>query len=297
MMRGITSFSFFLPLVSAFPPGIPAPYSETPLGYNKLVFHDDFSSPTLGPAWTVNLGTSYPGGPPQWGTGEIQTYTSVPENLYLADDTLSIVPRNESGTWTSARIETGPEQDFACPENGKLLVRGKIKLGDAPAETQSGIWPAFWLLGSAYRGIYTNWPSVGEIDILESPNGERRTWHTTHCGQAEGGPCDEPNGIGRSVPFFRSNWNLLSLEIDRSSTPQRITWFINHIPTFIIVEDQVDDPEAWHALAAEPKMLLLNVAVGGGFPDGIAGRPTPDEATVGGETVGMQVDYVAVYTT
>lgn len=31
--------------------------------------------------WLFTTGTSYPGGSPQFGTGEIQTYTDAPENV------------------------------------------------------------------------------------------------------------------------------------------------------------------------------------------------------------------------
>jgi hypothetical protein len=39
--------------------------------------------------------------------------------------------------------------------------------------------------------------------------------------------------------------------------------------------------------------LLLNVAMGGGFPNGVAGQSTPTAATVSGRS--MVVDYVAVW--
>ena len=40
--------------------------------------------------------------------------------------------------------------------------------------------------------------------------------------------------------------------------------------------------------------ILLNVAMGGAFPNGVAGAGTPTGATVSGRP--MLVDYVAVYT-
>src|SRR6266540_3128322 len=59
-----------------------------------------------------------------------------------------------------------------------------------------GYWPAFWMLGAPFRGVYTNWPSVGEIDVMENVNGANTVWGTLHCGVAPGGPCNEFNGIG-----------------------------------------------------------------------------------------------------
>jgi hypothetical protein len=40
--------------------------------------------------------------------------------------------------------------------------------------------------------------------------------------------------------------------------------------------------------------ILLNLAIGGAFPDGVAGRATPVPETVPGRP--MLVDYVAVWT-
>ena len=49
------------------------------------------------------------------------------------------------------------------------------------------------------------------------------------------------------------------------------------------------------ALAHESKFLLVNVAVGGAFPDALAGRRTPDSRTRGGAGAALEVEYVAVY--
>lgn len=279
-----------LPLVIAEP--------KMPKGYKTRLFYDDFTSSSLDTsAWKLNKGTSYPGGAPSWGTGETQTYTDDESNVYLSNSTLSIVPLHSDSDWTSARIETTSDHDFKCPDDGKLLVEGKLRLGDAERDSQLGIWPAFWLLGSDYRGDYKNWPEVGEIDIMESSNGEGRAWGTVHCGDVQGGPCEEPMGLGGEYPFKRGEWNTLGLEIDRSSKPQRITWFVNDSKSFQISENDVGDRKAWKSLCAGPKMVLLNVAVGGAFPDGIAQKSTPGEKTKEGERAGMEVDYVAVYRT
>ncbi|PKS11557.1 hypothetical protein jhhlp_003322 [Lomentospora prolificans] len=267
-----------------------------PSGYESTLFYDDFSSPTsltsADSAWVFDLGTSYPGGPERWGTGEIQTYTDSPSNIGVQNDVLTITPLlNNTGT------------------------QAKIRLGTAPAATQSGIWPAFWALGSAYRGVYTNWPSVGELDILESPNGLPTTWHTLHCGTAPGGPCNETTGVGSSAPFPRDGaFHVISAEIDRSSSsssssspsyPYRarswrdesIVWAVDGLETFRVTGDQVGDSAAWTALAHDAKFLLLNVAVAGSFPDAIAGKRTPDARARGGAGAAMEVDYVAVYST
>ncbi len=50
-----------------------------------LIWQDEFSGPANTGVdttkWIYDLGTGYPGGPPQWGTGEVETYTADPANL------------------------------------------------------------------------------------------------------------------------------------------------------------------------------------------------------------------------
>lgn len=161
---------------------------DIPSGFSRIVFEDDFSNQTPGSLpstskWTYSTGTSYPGGPARWGTNEIQTYTSSPQNVAITSSgTLRITPLNINGQWTSARLESAPQHDVACPEGGKLRIEASIKFGSAPAETQMGIWPSFWAMGAPFRGQYAQWPAVGEIDIAESVSGVSRVWNVLHCG-------------------------------------------------------------------------------------------------------------------
>lgn len=278
----------------------PAAARAPPDGFQQVLFYDDFTAP-LTDNWTLDLGTSYPGGPGNWGTGEIQTYTDSPDNIAAADGNLIITPlRDASGAWTSARIETNSEHDWACPEGGRVRAEASIRLGADPEDVQAGIWPAFWALGADFRGNYQNWPAVGEIDILESPNGMPRTWHTVHCGTTPGGPCDETTGLGGDADFSRGEFHVISVEISREGggwEADEIAYAVDGAATVSVTGAQVGDQAAWEALAHGPKFLLLNVAVGGGFPDAIAGAPTPGEGTAGGEGAAMGVEYVAVYST
>lgn len=48
--------------------------------------------------WIIHLGTSYPGGPSQWGNAEFQTYTDSQDNIRVTSDkTLTITPRVSNG--------------------------------------------------------------------------------------------------------------------------------------------------------------------------------------------------------
>ncbi len=105
--------------------------TSPPPGYTNLAFLDDFSSGSLDTnLWKYDLGTSYPGGPVNWGTGEIQTYTQDPTNININENgNLVIAPVNNGGQWTSARIETTAAVNAAAPEGGKLWIEANLKVG------------------------------------------------------------------------------------------------------------------------------------------------------------------------
>ncbi|KAG8425201.1 hypothetical protein J3458_001931 [Metarhizium acridum] len=277
--------------------------ARVPAGFSNCIFYDDFcdSEGSLPDAsrWAVDLGTQYDGGPAQWGTGEVETYTDDWQNVRItADCTLKMTPvRGDDGSWTSSRVETTAGWDFACAAGERLRVEAGIRLGDNPEARSLGIWPAFWALGSDYRGNYQNWPAVGEVDILESVNGLGRVWHAAHCGANPGGACDEPSGIARVTdPYERGAWHTVAWEVDRSGWGQEsMSWYVDGDVQWTLWEEDVDDADAWHALVANSKMILLNVAVGGGFPDGVSGTTTPTYDTLDGDGASMEVDYVAVY--
>lgn len=103
--------------------------------------------------------------------------------------------RDSRGRWTSARIESR-RADFKAPPRGILRVEARLRLPRLSGRSAAGYWPAFWMLGSPYRGHYWNWPGIGEFDIMENVNGLHSVWGVLHCGSSPGGPCNEPNGLG-----------------------------------------------------------------------------------------------------
>ncbi|TLD33238.1 hypothetical protein PspLS_00601 [Pyricularia sp. CBS 133598] len=295
------------------PPPVPkASKIKIPTGFTTVLFSDDFSnlapgSPPSPSKWTIDTGTSYPGGPMNWGTKEIQMYTDSPSNLATTEaGTLRITPIGPDhgggvgGRWTSARIRTKAEHDFAPQAGRRTRIEARLRVGAGGA--QAGIWPAFWSLGAAYRGNYQNWPSVGEVDIFETVNGLPSAWHTVHCGpSAVGGPCNEGTGIGKSVPMSRGEFHTIAVEIDRTGgrhwSEETLQWSINGTVTFTLAGARVGDETAWRSLAHSPRFLLLNVAVGGGFPEAVAETRTPVLPTIGGVNAALEVDYLAVFST
>ncbi|MGS2618035.1 carbohydrate-binding protein [Micromonospora sp. LZ34] len=268
----------------------------------SLVWSDDFtgSAGTLPSAsnWIIDTGTSYPGGPPNWGTGEIQTYTASTANVsHDGGGNLRITPlRDGSGRWTSARIET-VRSNFKPPSGGVLAIEGRIQMPNVTGAAAAGYWPAFWALGSPYRGNYQNWPGIGEFDVMENVNGINSVWGVLHCGVAPGGPCDEFNGIGasRACPgsTCQSAFHTYRFEWDASVSPQQLRWYVDGQLYHTVSQSRVGEPYWSQMTSHAGYFLLLNVAMGGAFPNGVAGGATPTAATVPGRP--MLVDYVAVY--
>jgi len=273
---------------------VPAP----PSGWS-LVWGDDFAGPAgariSDTNWLYSVGTSYPGGAPNWGTGEVETMTSDTQNVSLdGAGHLAITPRRDaSGRWTSARIETR-RTDFQPPAGGKLRIEASLQQPNVSGTEAAGYWPAFWALGAPARPVgATNWPSVGEIDVMETVNGRESHFATLHCGTGIPGTCNETTGLGsgeRACPGCKSGFHTFGVEWDRSTSPEALRWYRDGSVFFTLSQNQVD-AWSWTTALSHGYFIILNVAMGGGFPAAFGGGPTA--ATRPG--VPMLVDYVAVY--
>ncbi|CNG37288.1 glycoside hydrolase family protein [Mycobacterium tuberculosis] len=268
----------------------------------SLVWSDDFNGAAgqlpSSANWIIDTGHAYPGGPGNWGTGEIQRYTADPANVSLdGGGNLRITPvKSSSGEWTSARIET--QRTNFKPADGRVLrIEGRIQMPNVTGNQALGYWPAFWALGSPYRGNYQNWPAIGEFDIMENVNGINSVWGVLHCGVNPGGSCHETNGIGadRACPgsSCQSAMHTYRFEWDRSVSPNQLRWYVDGQQFHSISQNQLDATTWANMTSHSGYFLLLNVAMGGAFPNGVAGFGTPTADTVSGRP--MVVDYVAVW--
>jgi hypothetical protein len=274
---------------------LPAP----PSGWTQ-VFADDFTGAAntgLNTSnWLYDTGTSYPGGAANWGTGEVETMTNSTQNVYQdGGGHLVIKPiRSGSGQWTSGRVET-QRTDFAAPAGGKLRLQASIQQPNVSGAAALGYWPAFWALGAAARGTgASGWPGIGEIDVMEDINGLSSEFGTLHCGTSPGGPCNETTGIGsgqRACGGCQTGFHTYAIEYDRSVSPEQIRWYLDGNNFFTVNANQVD-ANTWNNAVHHGFFMILNVAIGGGFPAAFGGGPTGSTSS----GVPMVVDYVAAYT-
>jgi beta-glucanase (GH16 family) len=167
-----TPFSALLPLLLPLASAWNAPsYS----GY-RLVWSDSFAgaSATLPNEnnWNIidgNLGVN----------NELQTYRRNTRQVQTSGgNTLQLVPWREGNGWTSGRIES--KYTFTPQAGRRTMAEAQIRFGGNPTSTKQGIWPAFWLLGDSIRHG-TGWPACGELDIMETVNGQLTGYGTMHC--------------------------------------------------------------------------------------------------------------------
>jgi hypothetical protein len=240
--------------------------------------------------WIYDTGTGF-------GTGEIETMTNSTNNVYQDGSGHLVIKaiRDANGNWTSGRIET-QRSDFGVPAGGELEMEASIQQPNVSGAAGEGYWPAFWSLGAPYRTDHS-WPKDGEIDILEDVNGLSSVYGTLHCGVDPGGPCNETSGIGsgqRACSGCQTAFHTYSVIVDRSVSPEQIRWYLDGNNYFTISANQVD-ATTWANAVDHAFFIIFDLAMGGGFPNGVAGHTTPTSATVSGGS--MLVDYVRVLTT
>jgi hypothetical protein len=291
LIPGVVAFALSTQTASA----APAP----PAGFTTI-WSDDFTgaagSPVNGSNWLYDLGHGYPGGAGNWGTGEVESMTNSTNNVYLdGNGHLAIKPiKDASGNWTSGRIET-QRTDFQPPAGGVMRIEASIQQPNVDTSNGLGYWPAFWALGAPARpAAATNWPSIGELDVMEDINGRSSEFATLHCGTGSGGPCNETTGIGsgeRACAGCQTGFHTYAVELDYGTNPQQLRYYLDGNNFFTINANQVD-ATTWANATQHGFFVILNVAIGGAFPAAFGGGPTA--ATVSGQP--MLVDYVSVST-
>ena len=226
----------------------------------NLIWSDEFSGNSLDlNHWSYEFGG---GG---WGNNELVYYTNQPDNISVSTGTLKITATRENPgpmEYQSARIITKDKFSFLY---GKVEARMRMPLGQ-------GLWPAFWMLGQNIDAV--DWPSCGEIDVMEHVSNEpviHGTVHWNHGGHTS---------IGDSYDVDVTEYHVYGAIWDEES----IDFYVDGVIYFSF--PLVSGNQSANTFD-QPVFLLLNMAIGGNFPG------DPDATTI--FPAQMEVDYVRVY--
>jgi hypothetical protein len=269
------------PAAAAAPAAVPGP----PSGWST-VFSDDFNGSSgsgIDSQWMYDTGAGS-----SFGTGEIETMTNSTSNVHLdGNGNLDVTALGSGSSWTSGRVQT-TSANVGAPAGGQLEVTASIEQPSGGL----GYWPAFWMLGPG------QWPENGEIDIMEDVNSLSELSGTVHCGVDPGGPCNEPNGIGsglRGCSGCQSGYHTYTMILNRTNTSaESITFYLDGSAYFTATEAQVGTA-TWQAAFDHNLSIILDLAMGGAYPNGVCNCTTPTSSTASGGTMG--VAYVAAYST
>jgi beta-glucanase (GH16 family) len=242
----------------------------SPLSYEgyQMIWNDEFDGNALNTNnWVFETGNGCPNlcG---WGNNELQYYRT--QNAWVEGGLLTIEARNESyqgSSYTSARIKTQGKKSF---QYGRVDVRALLPKGQ-------GIWPALWMLGNNITSV--NWPSCGEIDIveliggIESDNTVHGTVHWYNDGHVyAGGSHSLQTGI------FANEYHVFSIIWD----PTNIKWYVNDTQFY-----QINITPSHMTEFHKGFFFIFNIAVGGNWPG------NPNATTYFPQQ--MRVDYIRVF--
>lgn len=169
--------------------------------------------------------------------------------------------------FTSASLITKHKASW---QYGRVEVRAKLPQG-------KGVWPAIWMLGTSFIKD-EDWPSCGEIDIMEFVGNEPGHIHGTLHYSAEGRHRKIPGKLAVNPPL--NGFHVYAIE-----------WTADRI-------DFLFDGAAYHSVPLDgagkgsgnpfrkPFFLLINFALGGSWGGPIDPAILPQQ---------FVVDYVRVY--
>jgi beta-glucanase (GH16 family) len=215
-----------------------------------------------------------------WGNKELQWYTedavktngagqleiSVTKIPPVAEDEL---PYNCFGDcqYFSGRIKT---QDKIRFKYGRMEARLKLPAG-------TGVWPAFWMLGSNIKA--KGWPKSGEIDIIELRGREPELAIVSAHGPGYSGAASKTGSKRYSTPLS-DDYHVYAIEW----AANKISWFVDGKLVHTLTNKSV---KAGTYVFNQDFFLILNVAMGGDFDGGQL------DSDIDG--VKMSVDWIRYY--
>ncbi|WP_018626600.1 glycoside hydrolase family 16 protein [Niabella aurantiaca] len=147
--------------------------------------------------------------------------------------------------YTSSSINTRGTKSW---QYGRFVMRAKIRTG-------KGLWPAFWTLGTRRE-----WPSNGEIDIMEYYRGDLLA--NIACGTTERYKAKWFTVKKPVASFGDKNWSekfhIWRMDWDEKEIKLYVDdQLMNQVPL-----DQLVNPDGFHPFK-QPHYILLNLAIGG----------------------------------
>lgn len=148
--------------------------------------------------------------------------------------------------FVSGRINTRDKVMFTY---GSFSARMKMPAG-------AGLWPAFWLLGKGH------WPDCGEIDIMETVGDSSWTSNALHGPGYFG---DTPLAYRASFPHGTdvTQWHVYTADW----TADSIVFKVDDKITYTVTKAMAEKYGRW--AFDNPKFIILNFAIGGGYPNGV----------------------------
>jgi beta-glucanase (GH16 family) len=289
---------------------------QQPVSDWQLVWSDEFSGSQINSKnWTV-LEDDCGGG----GNQEKQCYTDNAENVFVQDGNLNIVakPAEEGAPqpYTSARLHSKNKGDF---KYGRFEIRAQLPEGQ-------GAWPAIWMMPT--DSVYGGWPNSGEIDIVEAVNlkvnredgtPESHVYGTLHYGKMDANGNDSSTGKAYMLPDGvnpADGFHTYALEWNEGE----MRWYVDGYlyatqRSSDVLTNSKDQAvglrhQGWHAEYYSPATgemavdysgapfdqhfyLIMNLAVGGNWPENVNDTGIDADAFASGQT--LKVDYVRVY--
>ena len=255
------------------------------------VFFDDFAGPSLDRSrWNVEVTG-------RWVNNEQQAYVDSDEVIYIARGS------EADGASNGALVlQALHRPGFTTPEgrkfdfvSGRINTAGKVELTSGTTVSArirlapgSGLWPAFWALGTG------SWPETGEIDILEYV-GETDWVSAALHGPGYSGETPLVNKLFLPPGNDASQWHVYSVDW----TSDGFVFRVDDQIMYRVSRPMVEHYGRW--AFDNPKYLILNLALGGAYPvktNGVKapypGLPEPTVQLIQDGGARMLVDWVRV---
>jgi len=235
----------------------------------ELIWSDEFNYEGLPDEskWDYDAGGS------GWGNNEQQFYTAYdPETARVSNGVLIIEAHKKQHLgmpYKSARVVTRGKGDFLY---GKIEVCAKLPKG-------RGVWPAIWMLPTEKK--YGEWPSSGEIDIMEMVGFDQDVVHMSIHTDSYNHKKGTHKTASTYIQGSSDNFHVYAVEW----YPDRIDFFVDD-KNYFTFKKEANDFRVWPF--DQKFYLILNIAIGGnwGGLKGVDNSIFPQR---------MEIDYVRVY--